>query len=133
MTDEQLKKYIDDPKRRPYKIVSTETHNVIGHCELNFERSIPRLSRILIADNTERNKGYGKKTVHAMLKLLFVDNTYDQADLNVYDWNTNAIKCYEGVGFQINEGVTSKTSIGNETWIGLNMQITKSNWLAKTQ
>ncbi|MNT95093.1 hypothetical protein D3C72_2369050 [compost metagenome] len=68
-----------------------------------------------------------------MLKLLFVDNTYDQADLNVYDWNTNAIKCYEGVGFQINEGTITETSIGNETWKGLNMQITKSNWLAKTQ
>lgn len=133
VTDEQLKKYIDDPKRRPYKIVSTETNNVIGHCELNFERSIPRLSRILIADNTERNKGYGKKTINAMLKLLFDDNTYDQADLNVYDWNTSAIKCYEGVGFKINEGATTETSIGIETWKGLNMQITKSNWLAKTQ
>ena len=37
VTDEQLKKYIADLKRRPYKIISTETNNVIGHCELNFE------------------------------------------------------------------------------------------------
>lgn len=133
VTDVQLKKYITDPKRRAYKIISTETNNVIGHCELNFERATPRLSRILIADNTERNKGFGRKTINAMLKLLFIDDIYDSADLNVYAWNSNAIKCYEGAGFEINEGVTTDTPIGNEVWKSLNMQVTKSSWLAKTQ
>lgn len=133
VTNEQLNKYIEDPKRRAYKIVNTETQGVIGHCELNFERSIPRLSRILIASNTERNKGFGRQTINALLSLLFIEDMYDEADLNVYAWNTNAIKCYEGVGFRINENLSTETTIGKETWKGLNMQITKSNWIAKTQ
>ena len=129
ITDKQLLHYLEDPKRRPYKITLLESDMVIGHCELNFERDIPRLSRILIAQNTERNKGYGKQTIHALLKLLFIDDRYDQADLNVYSWNSNAIRCYENVGFRINEEVTSETVVGNETWKGLNMQISKSDWI----
>ncbi len=133
VTDEQLIKYVEDPNRQPYKIVRTDNGEVIGHCELNFERTVPRLSRILIASNTERNKGYGKKTVNALLKFMFVDSSYDSADLNVYAWNANAIRCYESVGFRINEGVQTEVLIGNEKWTVLNMCIRKTDWMVRTQ
>ncbi|WP_333621690.1 GNAT family protein [Sphingobacterium multivorum] len=130
LSDQQLEQYIQDPKRRAFKITDTTTTETIGHCELNFERDIPRLCRILIAKSSERNKGYGKSTVNALLKLLFTEGNYDIADLNVYDWNYNAIRCYETVGFRINENIISTVTIGDETWKSLNKQINKSTWKA---
>ncbi|MDQ1150009.1 GNAT family N-acetyltransferase [Sphingobacterium zeae] len=128
LTDQQLEKYIRDPKRQIFKITDTATKEIIGHCELNFERHTPRLCRILIAKSSKRNRGYGKSTVNALLKLLFIDGNYDTADLNVYEWNSSAIRCYEGVGFRINENISSEVSIEDETWKSLNMQICKSEW-----
>lgn len=128
ITDQQLEKYITDPKRQIFKITDTATKEIIGHCELNFERNTPRLCRILIAKSSDRNRGYGKSTVNALLKLLFIDGNYGIADLNVYEWNANAIRCYQEVGFRINENISSEVSIGDETWKSLNMQIRKSEW-----
>lgn len=128
LTDYQLEKYIQDPKRNTFKIIDTATKEIIGHCELSFERDIPRLCRILIAKSSERNKGYGRSTVNELLKLLFTEGNYEIADLNVYDWNHNAIRCYEAVGFRINENIISEVTIGNETWKSLNMNISKSDW-----
>lgn len=130
ITDLQLEKYIQDPKRRIFKITDMATKEIIGHCELNFERDTPRLCRILIAKNSERNKGYGKSTVNALLKLLFIEDNYDTADLNVYDWNIHAIRCYEAVGFRINRNITSEATIGHATWKSVLMQISKSDWKA---
>ncbi len=128
LTDQQLEKYITDPKRQIFKIADTATKEIIGHCELNFERNTPRLCRILIAKSSERNRGYGKSTVNALLRLLFIEGNYDTTDLNAYEWNSNAIRCYEGVGFRINENISSEVSIEGETWKSLNMQIRKSEW-----
>ncbi|HBW79315.1 MAG TPA: hypothetical protein DEF78_02215 [Sphingobacterium sp.] len=83
-----------------------------------------------MAKSSERNKGYSKSTVNALLKLLFTEGNYDIADLNVYDWNYNAIRCHETVGFRINESIISTVTIGDETWKSLNMQINKSTWKA---
>ena len=130
ITDLQLEKYIQDPKRRIFKITDTATKEIIGHCELNFERNTPRLCRILIAKNSERNKGYGKSTVNALLKLLFIEDNYDTAELNVYDWNSHAIRCYEAAGFRINKNIISEVTIGHSTWKSVLMQISKSDWKA---
>ncbi len=132
LTDYQLENYIQDTKRRPFKIINTETKEIIGHCEISFEREIPRLCRILIAKNSERNKGYGRRTINELLKLLFVKENFVEADLNVYDWNSNAIRCYEGVGFRIDANVFTEVKIGTETWKSLNMRIHKSNWTASS-
>ena len=57
------------------------TKEVIGHCELNFENTLPRLSRILIADTCFRNKGYGKLIVNKMLQKIFLERGFIAADL----------------------------------------------------
>lgn len=129
VTKDQLNAYSEDRKRSPYKIVHTLTKQVIGHCELSYEHDTPRLCRILIADESNRNKGYGKKTIHALLQLLFVEQKYTEADLNVYAWNVNAITCYESVGFRLTERGATSCIVGKEIWRGLQMRITKQDWL----
>jgi RimJ/RimL family protein N-acetyltransferase len=129
ITDEQLQCYIIDDRRVVYKVILSETNEIIGNAELNFENQRPRLSRILIGEARNRNKGFGKQIVNKLLEKLFMEYTFLEADLNVYDWNKSAIKCYENVGFVINpELVNTQTSCGT-TWTALNMIITKERWL----
>lgn len=64
-----------------------------------------------------------------MLEKLFTQYDFQKADLNVFDWNKNAIKFYENVGFIINpELVNTQTSCGTK-WTAINMIITKERWL----
>lgn len=48
VTDDQLLNYINDKRRIVYKVILIETNEIIGNAELNFENSLPRLSRILL-------------------------------------------------------------------------------------
>jgi len=71
LTHSQLINYLGQKKKHPYRIRLIETNEVIGHCELNYENRIPRLSRILIGDKKLRNKGIGKYVVKAMIEEVF--------------------------------------------------------------
>jgi RimJ/RimL family protein N-acetyltransferase len=129
LTDEQLHKYITDDRRIVYKVILTETLEVIGNAELNLENTKPRLSRILIGDISNRNKGLGKRIVDSMLDKLFSELNYNDADLNVFDWNKSAIRCYDKIGFVVNPDVVSKQNNNGEIWTAINMTISKDKWL----
>jgi len=131
LTDDQLQSYINDSRRIAFNVIHSDTKEVIGHCELNFESTLPRLSRILIADSTARGKGLGKLIVHEMLKQLFNERNFESADLNVFDWNKSAIRCYEQVGFTINPTIVKSQMNNGKPWIALNMVITKEEWMKK--
>ncbi len=123
LTKEQLHKYIRDPKRKSFKVIDNETNTMIGHCEFNFENpAIPRLSRILIGDKNYRNKGYGKILVQKMTQTLLEDELINLVDLNVFDWNISAIKCYESVGFIQNEQKTIEHNNDGIIWKALNYE-----------
>lgn len=129
LTDEQLLNYINDSRRIAFKVIHSDTQEVIGHCELNFENTLPRLSRILIAHSSLRGKGLGKLLVHKMLEQLFIERNFEAADLNVFDWNKGAIRCYEQVGFTINPAVVNTQLNNGELWTALNMVISKEEWM----
>lgn len=131
LTNEQLTSYINDPRRIAFKVIQSHTQEVIGHCELNLENELPRLSRILVADSNARGKGLGKAIVHEMLEQLFIKRNFKSADLNVFDWNKIAIRCYEQVGFEINPAIVKSQMNGDEVWLALNMVISKEDWLKK--
>jgi RimJ/RimL family protein N-acetyltransferase len=131
LTDDQLLTYINDRRRIAFKVVHSDRKEVIGHCELNFENDLPRLSRILIADTNARGKGLGKLIIHKMHEELFVKRNFEAADLNVFNWNKNAIRCYEQVGFVMNPAIVKSQMNDTEVWIALNMVISKEDWLKK--
>ena len=128
LTNDQLLSYINDTRRIAFKVIQSDTNEVIGHCELNFENDLPRLSRILIADSAIRGKGFGKLIVHKMLEELFDKRDFESADLNVFDWNKSAIRCYEHIGFAINPAIVKSQMNNGEAWTALNMVISKDEW-----
>ncbi|MCH7534444.1 MAG: GNAT family N-acetyltransferase [Bacteroidetes bacterium] len=133
LTKEQLLNYIKDDRHEAYKIVFDRTNEVIGHCELNFEKKMPRLSRILIGDQSYRGMGLGFQILDLMLHEIFSKSDADSADLNVFEWNKAAINSYEKMGFvhMIDRIDDSCTNING--WTAINMVITKATWLKNSK
>lgn len=123
LTDEQLTKYIKMTDKRPLKVVLKSTNETIGHCELNFENGNNRLSRILVGNKDLRGQKIGEQIVCKMVDLLFQNPKINEVDLNTFDWNKGAIKCYEKVGFRINHDKTDKMSVNGNLWTRINMTL----------
>lgn len=125
LTEEQLEGDLSDENRTLFKIVDVENQNTIGHAQIFLKEKTFLLGRILIWDENNRGKGYGKKVMQELLKYGFSNLNRELAELNVYDWNTGAIECYKKVGFSIDPDVKNEVKIDDETWVSINMKIQK--------
>ena len=121
LTDNQLRDYLKMTDKKPLKVVLRSTNQTIGHCELNFQNGNNRLSRILVGNKVLRGQKIGEQIVIKMVDLLFKDSNVNNVDLNVFDWNKSAIKCYEKVGFKINHSNTDQMDVNGKVWVRLNM------------
>lgn len=129
LTDRQLLDYISMTDKQPMKVVLQSNKETIGHCELNFENGNHRLSRILVGKKELRGQKMGEHIVKKMVEMLFQDVKVKMVDLNVFDWNKAAIKCYENVGFAINHNNSDQMAINGKTWTRLNMQLLRERFL----
>jgi RimJ/RimL family protein N-acetyltransferase len=104
LTNEQLSEYIDSKNRIVYKVIESKSNKVIGHCELNDinqNTKNARVCRVLIGDESCRNKGYGKKVVQELINVAFNELSLNNLTLKVYEKNLSAVKCYTNCGFEI--------------------------------
>jgi RimJ/RimL family protein N-acetyltransferase len=62
------------------------------------------------------------------LNFAFKDLNQSKVELNVFDWNLSAIKCYKKVGFVINPHKKTERTVNGQTSMALNMSIDKQNW-----
>jgi RimJ/RimL family protein N-acetyltransferase len=121
LTDIQLDENGADPARRPYNVVDAQTDAVIGHCELYYKPDSILIGRILIGDTQARGKGIGGAIIRELVALGKQDPERRWIELNVFDWNHAAIRCYEREGFVLNPDVRYERQIGSETWVAVNM------------
>ena len=128
LTDEQLDKSLSDKNRFAFVIKDEETNPPVGHAEIYLTEQSALLSRILISDVKQRGKGLGQQIVHLLLDFTFTNFEQEKAELNVFDWNIAAIKCYEKVGFVINPGQKLERKIKDTVWTAINMTIDKIKW-----
>ena len=111
-------------------MVDQLSKTTIGHAELfpSNDNTTMKICRVLIGDKINRGQGFGQRTINELLKISFLKPGKEKAALNVYDWNTNAIKCYEKVGFIINPGKISKSEVKGNICTAINMTIDKQHW-----
>ncbi len=128
LTPEQLDISLNDKNRIAFRIVSNKTNLSIGHSEIYLSGNSAKIGRIIIGDKKQRGKGLGKQIVNLLLDYIFSRLKIVQVELNVFDWNTSAIKCYEKVGFTINPDKKLERRIKNETWTAINMTIDRGKW-----
>lgn len=130
LTSAQLLDYKNDKNRLSYKVVELPGREVIGHAELflSEQPEAIKICRILIGAETKRGQGVGQQVINELLKIAFLKLGKEKVELNVYDWNTNAIKCYEKVGFVLNPQKTFQSEVKGKTWTAVNMTISKAHW-----
>jgi RimJ/RimL family protein N-acetyltransferase len=124
LSKEQLDMSLNDPSRIAFKI-SDKANEVIGHAEIYLTADSAYLGRILIGDPHKRGKGLGKEIVSFLVDYAFNTLNQSKVQLNVFDWNMAAIKCYEKAGFRINRDKQVERNVNDQTWIALNMSIDK--------
>ncbi|WP_131667475.1 GNAT family N-acetyltransferase [Psychrobacter pygoscelis] len=127
ITRSQIQEYLADTKRHVYKVLISR--KVVGHAEIYLdEAQSAKLCRILVGDPDMRGKGIGQLIIFRLLTIAFTEFNVQRVHLNVYDWNTTAIKCYEKVGLQINPGKSTHIPFRNDSWTAINMVIDKAGW-----
>ena len=126
ITYSQLDNYCNNLNRLIYKVIDKNSNTIIGHAELNnidLKNRNARICRVIIGDKNSRNIGFGSKIVDKLVHIAFNELKLHRIDLGVYDFNKNAIKCYQKCGFKIEGLLLENTKIGNEYWSTYNMSI----------
>jgi RimJ/RimL family protein N-acetyltransferase len=132
LTTEQLQKYLDDENSISYNVVELPEVQVIGHAEIILATNhCYKLDKIIIGDKTARGKGFCEQIINELLAVSFLKHAATTVELNVFDFNISAIKCYEKTGFEINPDRKLSLSFYGNTWNAFNMVISKEKWLTK--
>lgn len=104
---------------------------LVGHAQLRFDwcNGNAALWRIGIAPGC-RGRGFAVPMLRLVLEEAFARPGMERAELNVYSWNTPAIRTYERLGFAA-EGVRrSATRVGTERWDTAVMGLLRAEWEA---
>lgn len=117
---------IQDPKQIAFSFCFNDL--IIGHGQILITDDHFLLRRIIIGQQEFRSRGLGKILVQQLTHYGFEQTNLEMAQLNVYDWNISAIKCYEKIGFEILHGVSKKTIYNNESWTSIRMTISKDKF-----
>lgn len=127
LTAEQLRKYLLDEKSHSFNIVDTDENKVVGHAELiNMDNNLFKIDKLIIGDKNQRGKGTGEKVMNLLVQHAFEKLHATTVELNVFDWNNSAIRCYEKTGFKINPAKSEMYKVGNKEWAVLNMLLSKT-------
>jgi RimJ/RimL family protein N-acetyltransferase len=129
LTADQLDESLSDVNRYVFEVVDAATNAPIGHAEIYVNETSACLGRLLIGDEAQRGKGIGLQMVNMLLDYAFHELEQTAADLNVFTWNIAAIRCYEKAGFVVNPNKYTERMINGQTWIGMNMVISRRRWL----
>ena len=115
------------PSRRCWMACRDDTP--VGHAQLAYEwrDGNARLGRVAIAPDA-RGQGLARPMVALMIDEAFRAPGIERLELNVYMFNTPAIRTYQALGFTL-EGVRrSSTRAGEARWDTGMMGLLRSEW-----
>lgn len=119
-----------------YKILLTSTGEIIGTIELrqiDEDKKIGKVCRFLIGEENVRGKGIGTEVLKEILRIGFEDLKFEKITLGVFDFNKNAIKCYENVGFIKVKFIKNARKSSNGYWNLYEMAVSKDEWQIKNK
>ena len=128
VTREQLDVSQADPNRNAFSIIDTETDKSIGHCELYLMENSAKIDRVIIGDRSMKGKGICSQLMDLLLDHGFNVMNQELIELNVFNWNAPAIRCYEKAGLIKNLEKTMEFDTNGEKWIAFNMSIDRETY-----
>jgi len=136
LDDSQLQVLLDECKTEPPRRLAWMAEvdgSLIGHIELGLDwrNGNATVQRVIIAPAC-RGRGLAEPMLRFVVDQAFSIPEIDRLELNVYSFNTAAIKTYKKVGF-VNEGNRrSSTRVGDERWDNVIMSILRAEYSGKT-
>ena len=123
LTATQLQTYLADSKSHSFNVLDATTKKIIGHAEIvTMGEEIFKIDKLIIGDTSIRGKGIGQAVINQLLEYSFSTLKATTVELNVFDWNIAAIKCYEKCGFKVNPDKQSTFQMGDQVWLAINMR-----------
>ena len=120
LTHHQLYDYLAEPQRRAFRV--DHDARVIGHAEIMLsEDGIAKLCRILVGNPEDRGRGFGEQIIRTLVEHCWGKYAAKEIELNVYNWNAGAIRCYQKVGFVPQPEKSVAGTVNGEEWIAVNM------------
>jgi RimJ/RimL family protein N-acetyltransferase len=136
LTDEQLWAMLAEADTvPPTRLCWMAEHNgtLVGHAQLGFDwrNGNALLARVAIAPRA-RGRGLAGPMLRLVLEEAFARPEIERLELNVYAWNTPAIRSYERLGFKA-EGVRRSSALVNgERWDTAIMGLLRHEWHSQT-
>jgi RimJ/RimL family protein N-acetyltransferase len=129
LTPDQLSAYLRIRNSRSFTIIDAVLNKKVGHAEIvSSGQGLYKIDKLLVGDRSLRGKGLGQTIIQELLQYAFLKLNASAVELNVFDWNTAGIRCYEKCGFVLNRQKKKSFQVGNKTWIALNMIIKERDW-----
>ena len=108
ITEEAVKERIEQSKNANYRVFKIiKDRQVIGAIELmNIDQANQKatVGRFLLAPEY-RGRGYGTESLKQFIRNIFEKTELQLLDLYVFKFNKGAIRCYEKVGFRMNQEI----------------------------
>lgn len=88
-------------ERLIFTAVDARSDEAVGHVELNLERehARARIARVLVAPHA-RGRGVCTAMMRSLVRLAFDELGLHRLELHVFDFNDDAVACYERAGFR---------------------------------
>ena len=128
LTAAQIQADVDDAEVVLFSLIDADGR-VVGHAQIKNLPNSFLLGRILIWDKALRGQGLGKGVVAQLVGIGFKRFAHDTAELNVFEGNLAAIRCYQQVGFHIQPLRSKTVQIEGETWRSINMVLSRADYL----
>lgn len=126
LTEAQLRSSAEDENIIPFK-VSDSTGAPVGYAEIHIREQSAFLCRIILGDEQVRGKGNGTQLIRLLLGYITNNIRHALIELNVYEFNKGAIRCYEKAGFTINPSIKTVREFNGRNWTSLRMQLQPGN------
>ena len=123
MTKEQIKSVMESRKDNTRYFIILNDSTPIGSVELDFidwEKKECAVCRFLLNDEY-RNKGFGTESLKNLTQLAFQKFEMCRVRLSAFDFNIEAIKCYEKAGYREFNRATRPNG-----WLAIKMECLKN-------
>ena len=110
-------------------LINEDKDHLIGNCsvQIDWKNKLGHLG-ITIGEKEYWGKGYGTEAMQLLVNYCFQSLNIHKIELNVFNFNTRAIKSYTKIGFK-KEGHSRKSHYVNGKYVDLiAMGILKDEW-----
>lgn len=129
-TKEQMEKWEGRPDALTFMIRTLSDDRLIGFIELDGIQwtNGDSFVGIGIGDRDYWGKGYGTDAMRVMERYAFTELNLHRLSLNVFGYNTRALRSYEKAGFTVEGRIREPLNRDGRRWDLIFMGILKSEW-----